>query len=742
MIGKSVPRKEGWEKITGRRKFVDDLYFQNQLYGITVRSPVPSGLLSRIVYLPNINWDEFVIVTAADIPGRNVVAFIQDDQPLLVSNTINHCEEAILLLAHPNRYILEQAKNSIAFDIIPSTAVLSLDDALGSLTNRLADQGSFKKILINKGNVDQAWDDGHRIVEGEYRTGAQEQMYIETNGMIAEWTKPGKITVWGSMQCPFYVHRALVEILGCKNEMARVIQTETGGGFGGKEDYPSMLAGHAALLARKSKSTVRMIYDRTEDLRATTKRHPSLTRHKTTVDKNGRFVAMEIEFYIDGGAYSTVSPVVLSRGAIHAAGAYHCPNVRITANALATNTPPSGAFRGFGAPQSIFALERHVEKIARTIGATSTDIRMNNFIKPGEKTATSQIIKDPIDLRLMLTEVKNKTNFEAKRLEFAQDNSTAVIKRGIGLAAFFHGAGFTGNGEKKLGSVVGMEASSDGSIRILASSTEMGQGTNTILCQIAADALKIDSTNINIAQPDTECVPDSGPTVASRTCMIVGKIIQIAAEKVLAVLRTDGLLDDEYTPAEFKSACQQFLAKKGSLRVTSQYEHPPDIEWDEENYFGDAYQTFAWAIYVAEISIDTRTYQTTVTKFSAFQEIGRVMNPTLAEGQIEGGVVQGVGFALSEKVIWEQGVMKNSQMTNYIIPTSMDVPIIEVIFYENPFPGGPGGAKGIGELPLDGTAPAIINAVENATGLVITSIPMMPEDLLMAMKSEKEATNA
>src|SRR2546421_2815774 len=416
-------------------------------------------------------------------------------------------------------------------------AVFSLQDSLAKKEIIWGEDNVFKKFLVDKGNVDDAWVKAHFIVEAEYETGAQEQLYIEPNGAIAVANRADGVTVWGSMQCPYYVHKALIKLFDLPEEKIRVIQTETGGGFGGKEEYPSLIAGHAALLAWKSGLPVKMIYDRAEDMVVTTKRHPSRTRHKTAVTKDGKLLAQEIEFVIDGGAYCTLSPVVLSRGTIHAAGPYFCPNVRIRSTAVATNVPPHGAFRGFGAPQSIFALERHMDKVAHAIGLSPEEFRRRNFIKEGETTATNQVIREKVDLEGLMNRAFELTDYHAKRERFEIENESAHARalragmpalRGIGFASFMHGAGFTGSGEVFLQSVVGAEATIEGRIKILAASTEIGQGTNTIFAQIASEALGIDYDLIDVVQPDTAQVPNSGPTVASRTCMIVGKLVESA----------------------------------------------------------------------------------------------------------------------------------------------------------------------------------------------------------------------
>jgi CO/xanthine dehydrogenase Mo-binding subunit len=586
---------------------------------------------------------------------------------------------------------------------------------------------------VEKGNVDEAWAQADYIVEGSYTTGAQEQLYIEPNAMVAVANAAEGVIVWGSLQCPYYIHKALVTLFGLPKEKVRVVQMETGGGFGGKEEYPSMIAAHAALLAWKSGRPVKLVYDRAEDMAATTKRHPSRTRHRTGVTRDGRLVAMEIDFTLDGGAYETLSPVVLSRGTIHAAGPYRCPNVRIRSRAVATNAPPHGAFRGFGAPQSVFALERHLDRVAARVGLSADELRRRNFLRTGDTLAVGQVIRENVDMERLMGRAFEQSGYQEKRQRFPLENKGRVVKKGIGFASFLHGAGFTGSGEEYLASVVGAEATTEGRVRVLAASTEMGQGTNTIFAQIAADALGLPYDWIEIARPDTADVPNSGPTVASRTCMIVGKLVESAALRLKEMLAGAGLLTAGGAD-DFARACRSYIGKFGSLKATSRYEAPPDLHWDEANYRGDAYGAYAWAVYVAEVCVDMRTCEVRVDDFVAVQEVGKVIHPVLAAGQIEGGVAQGIGYALYEEVVWQKGRMANSQMTNYIMPTSMDVPPIRVFFEEIPYAHGPAGAKGIGELPLDGTAPAIVNAIEHATGASITRIPVTPEVLMEALE--------
>ena len=732
-IGRAVPRKEGRSKVTGQALYLDDVRADGMLYGATVRSPVSRGRIRSIEFDPSIEWGKFTVVTAKDIPGRNVVALIVDDQPYLAADAVNHAEEPVVLLAHPDPAKLEDARRKVTIVVDPLPAVSSIDDALSGREVVWGTDNLFKSYTVARGDVEATFAGAPILVEGEYETGSQEQLYIEPNGMLAIADLQNGVTVWGSMQCPYYVHRALAGLFNLPAEKIRVVQMETGGGFGGKEEYPSIIAGHAALLAWKSGRPVKIVYSRAEDMVATTKRHPSRTKHRTAVTRDGRLLAMDVDFVIDGGAYCTLSPVVLSRGTIHAAGPYRCDHVRIRGRAVATNVPPHGAFRGFGAPQSIFALERHMDRVAAAVGLGPDEFRRRNFVHAGDTLAVGQVIREPVSMNTLLDRALALAGYHDKRRRFVEENGTRAIKKGIGFSTFMHGAGFTGSGEDRLASVVAVEATREGVVRVLAASTEIGQGTNTIFSQIAAEALGIDPDDVEVVQPDTSEVPNSGPTVASRTCMVVGRLVESAAAGVHHALVDAGVLPSVHSRAEFRAACRRYVDSYGTLRATSRYQPPPGVRWDDQTYQGDAYGTYAWAAYVAEVSVDTTTYEIRVDDFVAVQEVGKVINPTLAMGQIEGGVAQGVGWALYEDVVWREGRMANAQMTNYIMPTSMDLPEIRVHFEEVPYPYGPAGAKGIGELPMDGPAPAIFNAVEHATGISATRLPLTPERLMELM---------
>jgi CO/xanthine dehydrogenase Mo-binding subunit len=529
---------------------------------------------------------------------------------------------------------------------------------------------------------------------------------------------------------------------------ARVVQAETGGGFGGKEEFPSVIALHAALLAGKAGRPVRMIYERHEDIAATTKRHPAIVRHRTGVTHDGRLIAQDIEIVMDGGAYCTLTPVVLSRGAIHAGGPYRCPNVRIRARATRTNTPPNGAFRGFGAPQVQFAMETHLNRLAEALDISPLEIRRRNVYKPGDSTPTGQVLRDSVAGEEVLERAAEAGEFERLRVRHESaragraDSGTIPgsplrtgrerFASGVGLALAWHGAGFTGSGEVKLASVASLELTAEGAISILTASTEMGQGTKTIFPQLVADALGVPYEAVGIAPQDTAFVPDSGPTVASRTAMVVGGLLITAAQRMRAEVEVA-------TGGTFAETYREHARTHGALRVDQRFEPYPGVGFDDVTYRGDAYPAFGWAACVASVDVDLDTGEVHVRDVVAADDIGRVIHPVLAEGQVEGGTLQAVGYATIEEIKLRDGRYLNDRLATYIIPTSLDAPRITTILVEAPFGAAPHGAKGVGELPMDVGAPAVVAAIADATGAWIADLPASPERILAALAGVPDA---
>lgn len=750
-VGQNVARVDGAAKVTGVAKYIDDLSLPGMIHGATVRAETPRGRIKGIRFDPWLAANGAVTVTASEIP-ENVVALIDDDQPVLAAREIRHAYEPIALVAVDRREDLARAVASVQVDVEALRPTLTIDEALAAREPVHGHDNVQKKYAIVRGDVERAKALSARVIEGTYTVHHQEHVYIEPQGVIAFWDERGA-HVMGSIQCPYYVHKAVKRAFGLHDDEVHITQTVTGGGFGGKEEYPSIISVHAALLARKAKRPVKMIYGRAEDIEATTKRHPARVKIASGVRDDGTLAWLDIEILMDGGAYVTLTPVVLSRGTLHASGPYRCPDLRIQARALATNTPPNGAFRGFGAPQTIWAIERHMDAIAAALGLDPMELRRRNLYVEGDTTATGQRLTDSVGGIGCLDAALVVSHYEEQRKALAAQGICVTpdgrhVRRGIGLSTFFHGAGFTGSGERRLKGRVQVDLEPGGRLRIRTASTDIGQGTETVFAQIAAQAAKIPIARVAFEQPCTTNVPDSGPTVASRTVMVVGSIVDLAARDVAEAVRVDvaathGVSLDAVTHEDtgfsgtfgaesFEQAADRLLAKGAAVVSLRQYEPPSNIQWDDETYKGDAYPVFSWGCDVAEVEVDVDTFETRVTGFWAAQDVGKVIHPILCAGQVEGGSLQAIGWALTEDVVWKDGLIKNARLTNYIIPTSLDAPPFTTVLMEFPYKGGPFGAKGVGELPMDGGAPAVASAIEHAVGIAMRDLPLLPERLFEA----------
>jgi CO/xanthine dehydrogenase Mo-binding subunit len=711
-------RREGPAKLTGQALYADDLVFPGAWYGATIRSTDPHARLLSIELDSAFDWRRVVVATADDIPGENVVSLIDDDQPVLVplGGEIRHQAEPVALIAASDRSTLREARRHVTLRT----------ERLPAVYDPLASDYEFAQYTVERGHAAAAMEDAELVIEGTYRVGHQEQLYIENQAMIAVPREDGGVTVHGSCQCPYYIHKAMKRALALGDELAVVVQAETGGGFGGKEEYPSILALHAALLALKCRRPVRMIYDRHEDLSATTKRHPAAIRYRTGVSTAGELIAQEIEVIMDGGAYSTLTPVVLSRGTLHAGGPYRCDNVRITGRAMATNTPPNGAFRGFGAPQTEFAAEMQVNRVAEALDVSPLDLRRRWVYREGDATPTGQVLRESVGGIDVLEAAAEASDFDRAIGRTRRAREATVdggrTAGGIGLALAWHGAGFTGSGEVKLASVASVELTDEGRIRILTASTEMGQGTKTIFPQLVADALAVEYDEVEIAQQDTSIVPDSGPTVASRTAMVVGGLLIKAAEKLRARVE-----------AETGRPFAESYREAGSIRIDEHFVPYPGVTFDDKTYTGDAYPCFGWACAVASVEVDLDTGEVAVSDLVSADDVGHAIHPVMAEGQVEGGTLQAVGYATIEEIKLIDGRYLNDRLATYLIPTALDAPRIRSILVEKPYSGAPHGAKGVGELPMDVAAPAVIAAIHDATGVWIHDLPATPERVLAAL---------
>ena len=728
-IGTSLPRVDGVAKVTGRARYLDDLDAAGAWHGATVRSKTAFGVLEGIDLDPAFDWSRVVVATAADVPGGNFIALLEDDQPALVKigSRVMHVDEAIALVAAPTRALAFEALKHITPRVRAMTPVLSIDESLTANTHLYKDTNVFKQFLIRKGHaadaeIDAVFASAHLVLDGTYETSPQEQMYIEPQAMMAEW-RDGRCFIVGSMQCPYYVHKAMKALLGCGPDGVVITQSVTGGGFGGKEEYPSMLAAHVAVLSAKAKRAVKMIYDRDEDIAATTKRHPSRTHHRLAVDATGEIIGIDVDVVMDGGAYLTLSPVVLSRGVLHAAGPYRCPVVRVRGRVVATNYPPHGAFRGFGAPQTTFAYERQMQKLAIARGEDPLALRKRLALRSGDTTATGQLLGFSVGTDEVIAAIEGVAGPVPVR--DGTGPTGAPVKRGRGVCFYFHGAGFTGSGEQRLAGRATIALKTDGMFEVRSSSTDIGQGSITMFTQIAAGALGVDAEYVSVIDPSTDLVPDSGPTVASRTCMVVGSLVDQGSRALAAQLQA--WAKDNGLGGRPLLEIAKARSAHGELTHTVQYEPPPGIQWDDATYTGSAYPVYGWAACLVDVAVDLDTYEVTIDRCVQAVDVGKAINPSIVKGQIEGGTLQALGWAVLENVVYKDGKVANANMTNCIVPTFADAPDLETILVEVPYPFGPSGAKGVGEIPMDGPAAAVANAVENALGVAFDKLPISPE---------------
>ncbi len=724
-----MPRVDGVAKVTGRARYLDDLDAPGAWHGATVRSQVAHGVLSAIDLDPAFDWSQVVVATAADIAGNNFIRLIEDDQVALVpvGGKVMHVDEAIALVAAPTRALAAAAAAAVHPRIEALPAVFDVDASIAVTQKLFGTDNVFKQFLIRKGHVadgeiDAAFAAAAHVIDGTYQTSAQEQMYIEPQAMMASWDGT-RCHIVGSMQCPYYVHKAMKAFLDCAADDVVISQSVTGGGFGGKEEYPSMLAAHVALLAKQAKRPVKIVYERDEDIAATTKRHPCRTHHRMAIDAAGEIAAIDIDVVMDGGAYLTLSPVVLSRGVLHAAGPYRCPVVRIRGRVVATNHPPHGAFRGFGAPQTTFAYERQMAKLALVLGEDQLAIRKRLALHTGDTTATGQALGFSVGTDEVLAAIEQAAGPLPARE--GTGPTGAPVRRGRGIVFYFHGAGFTGSGEQRMAARASVALTTAGRFEVRSSSTDIGQGSITMFTQIAAGALGVDPRAVTVVDPSTSAVPDSGPTVASRTCMVVGAIVEQAARALRAKLELWGLEHGHRDASLLQLAAAR--GAEGELVETITHEPPPGIAWDDATYTGAAYPVFGWAACLVDVAVDLDTYEVTIDRCVQAIDVGKAINPAVVKGQIEGGTLQALGWAVLENIVYKDGKVANANMTNCIVPTFADAPELETIIVEVPYPFGPSGAKGVGEIPMDGPAAAVANAVSDALGCAFDAIPISPE---------------
>jgi CO/xanthine dehydrogenase Mo-binding subunit len=751
VVGSSVPRKDAWDKVRGKANYIDDYNFSDILYATTVRSNTAYGKIINIdtsvaAKMPGVAS----IVTHKDVPGKNAVPLVFEDEPFLAQDYVRfHGEPVAMVVAETYEQALAAAEQ-VKVEIEPLEPILSIRESIKEDAPKIHKEDNiFSRYTIKKGDAIEALKNAKHVFEREYETPYQEHAYLETNGVIAVPGIEGSMTVYGTMQCPFYVHDAVAQAIGIDSNHVRIVQTTTGGGFGGKEDFPSVVAGQAAILAKIHERPVKLVYKREEDIIASSKRHPGLIKMKIGTDDQGKITTALIDYYIDGGAYSTLTPIVLWRGTVHALGPYECPDILIKSYGVATNKVPCGAYRGFGSPQVIFAGESIMDEIAEELGLDPVEIRRLNGYKVGSSTATGQIIDQSCGLMETLEKAQEKADWKNKWQ--APDKKSGNTRKGIGISSVYYGVGL-GAGGKHLDRVgTSMTIMKDGSVHCAIGNVEMGQGARTVLAQIAADALGAPYELVNIVETDTSMVPDSGPTVASRTTFMSGNSLMLAARelrpRLLHVAKdmlgvsneedvelVDGWAyskkDKEGKRIHFSELAEKLYAYRLMPSAFGWF-IAPDSSYDKDTGQGNAYFVYSYCTNVVEVEVDMETGEFKVNRITSAHDMGKAINPQQVEGQIEGGTLQGLGYATSEEIRHDaNGKMLNDAFATYILPTTEDTPIIDPIIVEHAYDRGPYGAKGFGEVPLMGIAPAVANAIYNATGKRIRKLPIKPEKIL------------
>jgi len=738
-IGAEVPRPDAVDKVRGEARFADDLAFAGMLHGAVVRSPYPHAKILGIDRSPALDDPDVVcVVTHEDVPGENVVHVVYDDQPALASTTVRYVGEPVALVAATSRRAAKRAAETVrvTYEELPVVsdplAALAPDAPIVATDPAAAEGGGnlFNAMVLRKGDVERGFAEADVIVEAEYETGYQEHAYIEPQGAIAVPDELGSIAIYGSMQCPFYVQNAVAKVMGLPLSKVRVVQTATGGAFGGKEDVPSLIGSLAALMARAARRPVKLVLDRGEDVLTTSKRHPSRVRYKTGAKSDGTLTSVDIDIILNAGAYQTLSSAVLWRSLCTAAGPYRIPNVKVDAKSVATNTVPNGAFRGFGSPQVILPHESQMDLIADRLGIDRAELRRRNLLRAGDRTSTDQVVADSVGALKTLERAAELAKWDERLERVAAFNEENVDRRrGVGLACVIYGVGLGGKAPflDKAGATMKLEA--DGSIGVAVGTVEMGQGLTTVLLQLAAESLGVPIDRVHVAPVDTSRVPDSGPTVASRGTMMSGLAVLDAARKLRE--RIDDVARELRIPLEQVAERLDEIASAFWLRnrdpAVEGWTRTEPVSWDPGTGLGDVYPVYAYATHVAEVEIDSATGEATVVGYVAVHDSGRILNRSLAIGQVQGGAAQGIGFALMEEIPQRDGRLLVNGLTTYRLPTVWDVASETTVdFVEAEFPAGPFGAKGIGEVPLMAAHAAIARAVAHATGAPINRYPLDP----------------
>jgi CO/xanthine dehydrogenase Mo-binding subunit len=763
-VGKRLKRKDAEVKVTGRIPYIYDLSFASEQHLEVIRSPYAHAKIKKIrIDHKQLEHLGIVAGTAKDIPGKNVLHVIHDDWPLLAEEVVRHVGEPVVILVGPDPHKTKEGRKYIEIEYDELPAVFDPVEAKDHPTIHIFEKTNVCAYWQQKnGDIKKGFVESDIIIEEEYRTPAQEHAYIEPQGCIAVPLGHEQMTVYGSMQCPFYVHRCIVEVLGLEWNNVTIIQTTTGGAFGGKEDVPNQIGSLAALGAWLVQKPVKYILTREEDIETTSKRHPAVIRYKTGVSKDGELKAVKVEVFLNTGAYATLAPAVLYRSALHAVGPYRCPNVDVQTYAVTTNLVPFGAFRGFGSPQVLYPAEEQMDRAADQLEMDPISFREKNILRTGDTTTFNQKLDHSVGLEETLKQTREQSRWDSNRkapptLSQVLENQKKgkYVQRGMGVSTIFYGVGLGSAGKfmSRTGAYIQLEP--DSTVRFAVGTTEMGQGMITVLSQIVADELGIDYEKVQMTPTDTSRVPDSGPTVASRATTFSGRALQDACKRLRKILFETlspiyGVTADNMEIQGFnvvnkqnkeklvpvEEAIKKLYQERGRVAVAG-WDVAPPTSYDNELGQGDAYVTYAWCTNIAEVEVDSQTGAVDVLNIWAAHDVGKAINPQTLEGQIEGGTLQGLGYGRYEQIVFTpEGRVLSNNLGTYLIPTTQDTPKIHSIIVEDPWKEGPYGAKGIGEQPLMGVAPAVTNAIANAIGVRINTIPATPERVWAAIQKK------
>lgn len=749
VLGKSPVKVDTLDKVLGRAKFAGDYDMPEMLYGGVFRSTVPHAViknldLTKARALPGVAC----VLDHTAIPGKNRFGIIIKDEPCLVDDKVRRYGDAIALVAAETRELVQEALELIQVEYEQIEPVMTVERALEEDSPKVhGDSNIHATKHLEHGDVEAAFEKCDVIVENEYSTHRLTHMFIEPDAGISYYDENGIMTVVASTQNAHYDRGEVAALLGLPQTKVRVIQATTGGGFGGKLDISVQC--HCALMTYHTKRPVKMVRGRAESTLVSSKRHPMTMKVKTGATKDGKIQAVDIYMTGDTGAYASYGPAVIGRAPVHAAGPYDVPNVRVDAVFVYTNNPMSGAFRGFGVPQVAVMHEGQMNAIARELGMDPYEIRMINAQKVGCELPTKQVLKESVGFIDTLKEARAK----AEEVFTSQPQTPGKL-RGHGMGCMYYGVGNTGLPNP---AAAFCEVLPDCTVNVMVGAADIGQGSASVCASIAAETLGLDYEDIHVTWADTMVTPEGGATSASRQTFITGSAVKNAcalARKELERTAADFL----QCPAEElvfsgRKICHsqdperqmtypELMAEMkrwGRLAVGSGYYNPKTTYLNPENMEGIPFEIYSYATTMCEVDVDPTTGEVDVLQVVSAHDVGTPINVKAVEGQIEGGVVMGEGFVLFENIEVDQktGKIKNPVFSKYIIPSIMDVPKIYPIVVSSEGEAGPYGAKGVGEPALIPMIPAVVAAVEDALGVTFTHLPVLPKDILEAVKAKE-----